>query len=1137
MRRKIGIAFLVVALVGCLFIASTKEASAAPRKWGATILNLESTGNSKIDEFINDSRWTNGASYNGSTQPKTNSSASFWGCAAYCYDYTNYCYGKANPRSGTAFSNINEIQAGDVVTVGNQSDGTGHWFVVLKRSGNSLYVAEGNYANKVRIGWNYTISGSKFAEDSRNFTTGYHYYPSINTTPVVTFSAWESSRGNTYIAETDASIGQQFTVSGGTATDTGMYLYDANGNLLGQANNGKYYSEVYFKINEELHVTLTIDTVYKYQFFVVVNGQTFKSSVGSFRTKGYTIKYNANCGTGAPGVQKKSQGKDLTLSSTIPSKTGYDFLGWSTSSTATSAQYSAGGKYTSDASVTLYAVWKIKQYTVSYNANGGTGAPGSQTKTYGTDLVLSSNKPSKDGYDFLGWATSSNASSAQYSAGGKYTNNASVTLYAVWKIKQYTVSFNANGGTGAPGAQTKTHGTDLVLSSNKPSKDGYDFLGWATSSNASSAQYSAGGKYTNNASVTLYAVWKIKQYTVSYNANGGTGAPGAQTIIYGTNLVLSSVKPIRDGYDFQGWATSSTATTAQYAPGATYTANASVTLYAVWKRSLRVVDNPYNTAVEAGATATFVVYAEGTGQLYYQWQSRKNSSYDWADSKQSGNKTDSLDVEATASLHGYQFRCRITDNYGGEVYSSVATLSVKPKITLQPVDKSLVVGSTAKFTVEATGKATLTYQWQYRKNANCSWADSGQTGARTATLLVSTTEALHGYQFRCVVTDGNGQKSYTKTVTLNLNPKITTQPVDKSLMVGSTAKFTVEATGKATLTYQWQYRKNANSSWADSGQNGAKTATLLVSTTEALHGYQFRCVVTDGNGRKSYSSAATLTMKPRITTQPVDKSLLVGSTAKFTVEATGKATLSYQWQYRKNANCDWADSGQTGAKTSTLLVSTTAALSGYQFRCVVTDGNGQKSYSSIATLTLKPRITTQPADKRVTVGNTAKFTVEATGKATLTYQWQYRKNSSCAWADSGQSGNKTATLSVASTAGLHGYQFRCVVTDGNGEKSYSGVATLSIIPKITTQPSNVVATAGKTVTFAVAATGTETLKYQWQYKAPNADSWSNMTKTDATTAKMTINASTKLTGYQYRCVVTDGNGQKAYSIAAMIVVQ
>ena len=124
----------------------------------------------------------------------------------------------------------------------------------------------------------------------------------------------------------------------------------------------------------------------------------------------------------------------MTLSPTKPTRTGYSFLGWSTSSTATSATYSAGGSYTANSAATLYAVWKANTYKVSYNANGGSGAPSAQTKTYGTTLKLSTTKPTRTNYTFLGWSTSASATSATYAAGANYTANAAVTLYAVWKL-------------------------------------------------------------------------------------------------------------------------------------------------------------------------------------------------------------------------------------------------------------------------------------------------------------------------------------------------------------------------------------------------------------------------------------------------------------------------------------------------------------------------------------------------------------------------------------------------------------------------------------------------------------------------------------------------------------------------------
>lgn len=156
----------------------------------------------------------------------------------------------------------------------------------------------------------------------------------------------------------------------------------------------------------------------------------------------YKITYNANGGSGAPGAQTKWKDQTLKLSTTKPTRTGYSFLGWSTSSTDTSATYAAGGNYTANSAATLYAVWKANTYTVSYNANGGAGAPASQTKTYGKTLTLSSTKPTRANYTFKGWGTSASATTVTYAAGGSYTNNAGATLYAVWELSYVKPKIN-----------------------------------------------------------------------------------------------------------------------------------------------------------------------------------------------------------------------------------------------------------------------------------------------------------------------------------------------------------------------------------------------------------------------------------------------------------------------------------------------------------------------------------------------------------------------------------------------------------------------------------------------------------------------------------------------------------------------
>ncbi len=162
--------------------------------------------------------------------------------------------------------------------------------------------------------------------------------------------------------------------------------------------------------------------------------------------------------------------------------------------------------------------------------------------------------------------------------GGTKTASGSISIAAK---KSYKITYNANGGSGAPSQQTKWHGTNITLSSTKPTRTGYTFKGWATSASGSVA-YASGATYSTNATVTLYAVWQAITYKVTYNANGGSGAPGQQTKTYGKTLVLSTTKPTRTNYNFKGWATSVKGSVA-YTAGANYTANAAITLYAVWE--------------------------------------------------------------------------------------------------------------------------------------------------------------------------------------------------------------------------------------------------------------------------------------------------------------------------------------------------------------------------------------------------------------------------------------------------------------------------------------------------------------------------------------------------------------------------
>jgi len=317
----------------------------------------------------------------------------------------------------------------------------------------------------------------------------------------------------------------------------------------------------------------------------------------------YAVFYKANSGSGAPAPQLKTKGKTLKLSSTVPTKKGYKFRGWGTSARATDVSFSPGADYKADAYITLHALWEANTYYVKFNANGGTaGSMANQTFRYDKTQALKANAFKRDpNHRFEGWSDT---------AGGKVKykneqsmpnltdkNGATENLYAVWKIKTYSVKFNKNGGTsGSMANQVFNFGSaKKALKTNAFKRDGYTFQGWATT---------AGGKvkYKNEQSVSglsskdggvvnLYAVWKANTYTVKFNRNAKSGIIGItpdQKFTYDKAQALRGNGYLRYGYKFQGWALTPNGDVKyknkQSVQNLKSTKNGVITLYAVWKK-------------------------------------------------------------------------------------------------------------------------------------------------------------------------------------------------------------------------------------------------------------------------------------------------------------------------------------------------------------------------------------------------------------------------------------------------------------------------------------------------------------------------------------------------------------------------
>ena len=323
-------------------------------------------------------------------------------------------------------------------------------------------------------------------------------------------------------------------------------------------------------------------------------GYTATISIARLSTNQVSIRFVLDAIWGSEGYNPPyawylGVGSNVTKSYTFTDRTVY----WTGTLAAGSTVQTSTAGYNQDGTTqgtiqkkTFTGPAYVTKYTVAYNANGGSGAPASQTKTYGTALTLRTAIPARSGYTFVRWNTKADGSGTGYAAGASYTTNAAVTLYAIWAANTYAVTYNANGGTGTTAGQTKTYGEALTLSDCGFTRDGYTFRYWNTKADGTGTTYAAGASYTANAAVTLYAIWQVITYAVTYDGNGATGgATEAQTKTWGVSLALRSSGFTRTGYAFTGWNTAADGSGTAYAAGASYTVNAAVTLYAQWIRA------------------------------------------------------------------------------------------------------------------------------------------------------------------------------------------------------------------------------------------------------------------------------------------------------------------------------------------------------------------------------------------------------------------------------------------------------------------------------------------------------------------------------------------------------------------------
>ena len=445
-------------------------------------------------------------------------------------------------------------------------------------------------------------------------------------------------------------------------------------------------------------------------------------------------------------------GTAITLTANAFTRTGYTFLGWSTSSSATSAAYTDGQSVknltsTDGAIINLYAVWKANTYTVKYNANGGSGSMSNSSHTYDVEKTLTANAFTRSGYTFLGWSTSSSATSATYTNSQSVknltsTDGGTVNLYAVWNKNEasaptaslkstndlsnsqtvtinmydnegvfayywgtnsayknneyqecssistsieiekvvdkagtyyltvvdvsgnvsitcamtfYKTTLNANGGSVSISSVLVKSGNNITLPT--PNRTGYSYAGWSTSSSATTGS----SVISSKSNTTYYAVWKANTYTVKYNANGGSGSMSNSSHTYDVSKALTTNAFTRTGYTFLGWSTSSSATSATYTDSQSVknlasTNGAIINLYAVWHKHSYTSKITTNATCSTNGVRTYT--CSGCGDSYTETIAAPG--HNWTAATCTSKKTCSVCKSTSGEPLGHSYTSKVT---------------------------------------------------------------------------------------------------------------------------------------------------------------------------------------------------------------------------------------------------------------------------------------------------------------------------------------------------------------------------------------------------------------------------------------------------------------------------------------------
>ncbi len=378
------------------------------------------------------------------------------------------------------------------------------------------------------------------------------------------------------------------------------------------------------------------------------------------------------------------------------------------------------------------------------------------------------------------------------------------------------------------------------------------------------------------------------------------------------------------------------------------------------------------------------------------------------------------------------FELNVVDRWGCEGTATYSVTFLDPPAANAGVNAAACSGGTDP-TLGASPSASggtppYTYQWTGSGAAYLS-------STLSANPTFDVTAAAPGtYSVNLEVTDGNGCTDTDGPVSITVyDLPVLSATASTPVCPGDDIDLSGSATGGlAPYTYVWT---------GPAGFSSFDQNPTITSATEANQG-TYTLTVTDGHGCVSSTTVPVIVDDPpTIDTDPADVAICEGLDGVFTVAVTGTGPFTYSWQRSTDSGSSWYSIG-TDSDTYTQSA-VTYSMNGYRYRCIITGVCSPSVTSAYATLTVyQPPSVTGPTNQTAGEGETATFTVSASGEGPFTYSWQRSTDGGSGWSSIGTDSPSYTTPSI--TLAMDGDQFRCIVTGACSPNDTSSVATLTV---------------------------------------------------------------------------------------------